>query len=77
MRAIAEHGDKGSCVLGAGLVVRYLPPRCRRDVEHEIISARDATSAQGSCVWEESKDEVIAFLAARGIVASYACGNMD
>jgi hypothetical protein len=74
---VVQHGDKGSCVLGAGIVVAFLPPRCRHAVDQEIIAANEATNAQGSCVWEESVRDVIAFLARRGIVARYECGRMD
>lgn len=70
-------GDRGSCVLGAGIVVRYLPPRCRNAIDKMIISSSDVTGAQGASIWEASTEEVICFLAERGIDASYEFGRMD
>lgn len=74
---IAQKGDYGTCVLGAGLVVNYLAKGKRKPRDLKIISAHDVTNAQGSCVWETSYREAIAFLAGRGIIATYEAGNMD
>lgn len=61
---VAKHGDQGSCVIGAAIVigsVRYSPP----------------TGAQGSLVWEDSVKDVLGFLREHGIDAYYDPGSMD
>jgi hypothetical protein len=74
---ISEHGDQGTCVLGAGIEVWYLAPRCRIHRTHMIISQHQVTGAQGSLVWEASVNEVLAFLKSEGIIAFYNQGRMD
>jgi len=73
----ARRGDIGSCVLGAGLQVRYAAPRKRSYSFKTIITASEVCCAQGSLVWEESVKEVIEFLKENGIEASYNPGYMD
>jgi len=71
------HGDRGSCVLGAGIAIRYLAPRCRSARSRIIIDSMEATSVQGSCVWEASTGEIIALLKPALASAYYCCGRMD
>lgn len=73
---VAKHGDCGTCVLGAGISVPYKAPRSRT-VRNLIVIGVPNTAAQGSTTWESSVREVIALLAARGVVARYEPGNMD
>lgn len=74
---IAERGDEGTCVLGAGIAVHHLPPRCRKPLTRIVISA-DEFPAQGASTWESSVREVLAFLASKGVEdAWYSPGRMD
>lgn len=72
-----KHGDQGTSVLGAGISVYYLPPRCRNYQIKMIIPAIKATKCQGDSVWESSKHEILTFLKSNGIKAYYEAGNMD
>ncbi len=72
---VKANGDRGSCVLGAGFEVAYLPKGCRKPQYKRVV--RPFGPAQGSICWEDSKDEIAAFLAAKGVEAHYAWGNMD
>jgi hypothetical protein len=74
---IRRYGDNGTCVLGAGISVYYIPKRCRKAISGRIITQNDVTNAQGSLVWEKSVDEVIGFLKTNGIECFYNPGNMD
>lgn len=72
------HGDCGTCVLGAGIEIYYLAPRCRNPIKKMIIRAHDITPVQGSMVWEHDVQTVIDWLAANGIAdAHYNPGFMD
>lgn len=71
------HGDQGTCVLGAGIEIYYLAPRCRRPGKKMIISASRICAAQGASVWESSVKEVLEYLRKRGIECQYNSGNMD
>jgi hypothetical protein len=71
------NGDMGTCVLGAGIEVYFLYPRCRKPKQFMIISASQVTGCQGSIVWEKSVEEVVKFLKENGIEAQYNCGYMD
>jgi hypothetical protein len=75
---LKKHGDVGSCVLGAGFWVWFQPKGKRKPVKRMILSAEEVTSAQGSLVWEDSKDEVMKCLT-DGYVegVEYAWGRMD
>lgn len=72
---VKENGDIGTCVLGAGITVWYIPPRCRRPRELMIIPS--PACAQGSVCWEHSKDEVMEYLKKYGIETNYEWGRMD
>lgn len=74
---LGERGDQGSCVLGAGIVHEDAPydwPDWDKDY---IVHASDITGAQGSLVWEQSVDEVVAWLRNCGVPARYHAGRMD
>ena len=45
---VSAHGDQGTCVLGAGIEIWHLAPRCRIPRDYEIISQHQVTGAQGS-----------------------------
>ena len=66
-------GDAGSCVLGAGIAV-YVGTAER--YEREVVLS-PPTHHQGSLVWEDSVEAVVAFLKERGIEAFYTPGRMD
>ena len=72
-----KNGDTGSCVMGAGIKIDYLAPRCRNRRNLMIISASEVCNAQGSLVWEDSVKEVVEYLKSKGIEAYYASGIMD
>jgi len=72
-----QHGDSGTCVLGAGIAIRFRPPRCRSYRLKTIISASEVCNAQGSLVWEDSRKEVQDLLKSKGIDTIYEWGNMD
>lgn len=74
---VKNYGDRGTCVLGAGIEIDFIPPRCRTPRRMMLISASSVCNAQGSIVWEDSKDEIINFLRENGIECRYAWGNMD
>ena len=72
-----KNGDQGTCVLGAGITIEYLPPRCRTPCANTIIEASEICAAQGSLVWEDSIKEVLSYLEGRGVEARYNPGRMD
>jgi hypothetical protein len=72
----AAHGDGGSCVLGAGIAVRYLPPRCRNNTLEIVIHDYQGFRSQSCAVHEATKMEVIIFLASKGIEAVWDAGHM-
>ena len=73
----ALEGDRGSCVLGAGIYVMATAPRQRKARKHFIIEAIDVAQAQGSLNWERGKDSVLNYLRERGINARYDWGFSD
>jgi hypothetical protein len=74
---LAQHGDEGTSVLGAGIEVDIIPARCRHYRPITVISASSVTRAQGASVWEDSVRDIIAFLGQHGIEAHYNPGRMD
>ena len=72
-----KNGDTGTCVLGAGIVVPLLPPRCKVPRTHMVISADEVSCAQGSLNWERSVDEIVELLRPHLPGVYYACGRMD
>ena len=74
---MTNYGDKGSCVLGAGIAVCCIPKGCRLPKSVTLISSDEVCTAQGSMTWERGMDVVIKFLKDYGIDAYYESGNMD
>jgi hypothetical protein len=72
-----KDGDKGSCVLGAGITIMLLLPKCRKPRRTMIIASNEVAQCQGSANWEKGNQQVLSFLSKNGIEAAYECGNMD
>lgn len=73
-----KHGDRGSCVIGAGICVRYLGPRKRKWVSKTLISPTSVLSrVVGNLVWETSAEEIVTFLRSKGIDAFFELGRLD
>jgi len=70
-------GDRGSCIMGDGITVYFIPPRCRKPVELFIIPSREVAFAQGSLHYEATVDLALNFLREKGIVCRYNHGRMD
>jgi hypothetical protein len=66
--------DEGSCCLGIGISVYYLPPRARYPRLRQVIQW---TWSQGDFEAERTKDTPIKALAKYGASAVYNCGRMD
>jgi hypothetical protein len=66
--------DEGSCCLGIGIDVFYLPPRARHPRPRQVISW---TWTQGDFGAERTKAVPIKMLAKAGIDAYYNSGRMD
>lgn len=72
-----KYGDEGSCVVGAGISIYFIPPRCRNYRRSYIIRADDVTNCQGSLSWERDIEKVIEYLKNNGIDCHYNGGRMD
>jgi hypothetical protein len=70
-------GDNGTCVLGAGIQIWYLAPKCRKPSKMMLISANSVSQCQGSTNWEKGREAVLSSLRADGIDCQYAWGNAD
>lgn len=66
--------DEGSCCLGVGVSVYFLPPRARTPQRVQVIRW---LGSQGDFEAERTKSLPIDRLAAHGATAVYDCGNMD
>ncbi len=66
--------DGGSFTSGAGIAVEYIAPRCRNSKTKNVIEDYEAFRSQRCAVHEATRDEVIAFLSRKGIVAYWNCG---
>jgi len=66
--------DEGSCCLGIGISVFYLPPRARQPQRRQVIAW---TWSQGDFEAERTKATPIDRLAQYGVTAVYDCGRMD
>lgn len=71
------HGDCGSCVVGAGISISFILKGKRKARKLQIIRAMDICRAQGSVVWEDSKDIVLKVFEDAGIEVYYNWGTMD
>lgn len=74
---MSVNGDQGICVIGAGFSVYNIPKGKRTYRKLMILSAYTVTPAQGSLVWENSKDEIKQFLKNNGLEVTYNWGTMD
>lgn len=74
---IRLRGDVGSCVLGAGISIDYIPKGKRSPRRLMVISQYDVARAQGSVVWEDSKDLALEVFKEHGIATHYSWGSMD
>lgn len=74
---VAEHGDEGSCVMGAGFFIYYLPKRAKTPRKKMLISAHSVSAAQGSVTWEHSVPQITKMFNTFGINVEYEYGNMD
>lgn len=72
-----QHGDSGTCVMGAGIYIDLIPLRCRKPQKYFIIRAHEVSCCQGSTNWESGRQEVLDYLKAQGIEAHYEWGIMD
>lgn len=72
-----EHGDVGSCVLGAGIKVEVVPPRCRKPRSLMLISANEVAKCQGSLHWEHNVQEIVNYLRGQGLDVYFDYGRMD
>jgi hypothetical protein len=66
--------DEGSCCLGIGIDVFYLPPRARYPRIRQVIRW---TWTQGDFGAERTKEVPLRMLKDAGIDARYNCGRMD
>jgi hypothetical protein len=71
-----EHGDAGTCVIGAGFYLSFLPEKSRKPRAWLFLSADSVTPYQGAGVWEKSVREVHRFLKDNGVECEYESGNM-
>lgn len=73
----ALRGDTGSCIMGDGIEVEVLPPRCKYPRRIMIIPSREVSYAQGSIHYEAVKDIAINMLKEAGLNVHYNYGRMD
>jgi hypothetical protein len=66
--------QRGSCCIGIGISVYYLPPRARQPRPRQVIYW---SFSQGDFGAEATKETPIQMLAARGVDAYYNCGRLD
>lgn len=66
--------DEGSCCLGVGISVYYLPPRSRQP---RLVQVIGWTWSQGDFEAERTKGTPIKMLADLGVSATYDCGRLD
>jgi hypothetical protein len=66
--------DEGSCIMGVGISVYYLPPRARTPQRRQVIRWN---GSQGDFEAERTKGTPIGRLAEMGVQAFYDCGWMD
>lgn len=77
--AFADDGeqDLGSCIMGDGISMRVILPRCRIPTSKMLISAREVQQCQGSLHYERCKSVAVEYLRENGIDAYYDSGWMD
>lgn len=73
----SKTGDRGSCIMGDGIEVFFVPPRYRKPQKFMIIPSRTVAYAQGSLHYEATKEVAMAYLRENGIECQYNYGRMD
>lgn len=73
---VEKHGDFGTAVIGAGIAVWYLGPKCRRPEEKLIISRHQIGGWQAEEIWLGSVRQVLQMLQDNGISAHYKAGSL-
>lgn len=66
----------GSCVIGEGFYVYFIPKGKRKPIKMFLCTASGAAFC-GSIPWENSKDEVAEYIKSNGIEAYFTYGRMD
>jgi hypothetical protein len=66
--------DEGSCCLGVGVSVYYLPPGKRKPERRQVISW---TWSQGDLEADRTRHLPLGMLAEHGVLGVYDCGRMD
>ena len=66
--------DEGSCCLGVGVSIYYLPPRARTPQRLQVVPW---SGSQGDLEAERTKRVPIGMLERAGVTATYDCGRMD
>jgi hypothetical protein len=69
--------DWGSAIIGDGIGIMFIAPRCRTPRLHLIISAREVQFAQGCAHYEPAGSAVVEWLQKQGVDAFYVYGRMD
>ena len=77
LSTLDQYGDKGSAVLGDGIVVQLIPPRCKKPRDVMVIPSSCVKKAIGSLHYEVHAKDVVEFLKERGVNARYHYGMMD
>jgi hypothetical protein len=72
-----KYGDRGSCIVGDGIVVSYIPPRCRKPTELFIIRSSSVAYCQGNLHYEATLHVALDYLKSHGIECRYNHGRMD
>jgi hypothetical protein len=72
-----EHGDTGCCIMGDGIEVFAIPPKCRKPRWIKVISSAEVAHCQGSGHYEATKDTAVKMLEKAGLEVRYNYGMMD
>lgn len=70
-------GDSGCCVIGAGLEVYVLPPRCKHPQSLQLISFNEVSPCQGESAVQNTSKQIVEFLKQHGLETRYNYGRMD
>lgn len=74
-----KDGDRGSVIMGDGITVQVIPPRCRKLVNVMIIPSRDVSWCQGSLHYEAHINVPLMILRTQypSVKFAYNYGRMD
>ena len=70
---VPKHCDDGTCVIGAGIAIRYRAPRCRKPTIRVIVAA----TFQGNVGSARACDRALRHLRHWGVDAFWYDGRMD